>query len=203
MTIRVLLVDDHPIVREGLRALVQGHLGIDVVGEAADAAQALRQVMACQPDVVVLDLTLPGRGGVDVLPELVATGARVLVLSMHEGEDVVRAAVQEDVQGVAVSSYQGGHVEYFTYLVEQLRAQGRGDIRIYGGGGGVIVPSEIELLHERGVAHIFSPQDGQRMGLAQMINSMIEACDVPPHRDGNVDTTALIAGSEQIGRAHV
>ncbi|HRE03882.1 MAG TPA: hypothetical protein PLV68_21480, partial [Ilumatobacteraceae bacterium] len=80
----------------------------------------------------------------------------------------VRAAVQEDVQGVAISSYQGGHVEYFTYLLERLRDEGVGHVRVYGGGGGVIVPAEIELLHQRGVARLFSPHDGQRMGLAQM-----------------------------------
>ncbi|MBX6387221.1 MAG: methylmalonyl-CoA mutase, partial [Microbispora sp.] len=90
----------------------------------------------------------------------------------------VTAAVQEDVQGVAVSSYQGGHVEFFTYLVDLLRERGAGHIKVYGGGGGVIIPEEIEYLHSRGVARVFSPEDGQRMGLAGMINTIIEACDV-------------------------
>jgi len=67
--------------------------------------------------------------------------------------EVVAAAIQEDVQGVAISAYQGGHVEYFSYLVELLNEQGAGHIKVYGGGGGVIVPAEIELLHSRGVAH--------------------------------------------------
>ena len=111
--------------------------------------------------------------------------------------DVVRAAIQEDVQGIAVSSYQGGHVEYFTYLLEQLKANDRTDIKVFGGGGGVIVPSEITLLHQRGVTRIFSPQDGQTMGLARMINSMVEACDVPPHRNSTIDLEALVAGSER------
>ena len=89
---------------------------------------------------------------------LQAQGAEVIHLGHNRSvDDVVRAAVQEDVQGVAISSYQGGHVEYFTYLLERLREEGRGDVRVYGGGGGVIVPSEIELLHSRGVARIFSP----------------------------------------------
>jgi methylmalonyl-CoA mutase len=90
----------------------------------------------------------------------------------------VAAAIQEDAQGVAISSYQGGHVEYFSYLVELLRERGAGHIRVYGGGGGVIVPREIDLLHERGVARIFSPEDGQRLGLPGMINLMIRECDV-------------------------
>ena len=95
---------------------------------------------------------------------LQAQGVEVIHLGHNRSvDDVVRAAVQEDVQGVAVSSYQGGHMEYFTYLLDRLREQGRSDIRIYGGGGGVIVPSEIEDLHQRGVARIFSPQDGQQI----------------------------------------
>jgi methylmalonyl-CoA mutase len=129
---------------------------------------------------------------------LQSQGAEVIHLGHNRSvDDVVRAAVQEDVQGIAVSSYQGGHVEYFTYLLDRLREQGRGDIKVYGGGGGVIVPAEIDELHRRGVARIFSPQDGQQLGLAHMINTMIEACDVPPHRDGAVDLPALFAGSER------
>src|SRR5688572_1858828 len=105
-------------------------------------------------------------------------GAEVVHLGHNRSVDeVVTAALQEDVQGVAVSSYQGGHVEYFSYLVELLRERGAGHIRVYGGGGGVIVPEEIELLHSRGVARIFSPHDGQTLGLARMINLMIEECD--------------------------
>ena len=91
-------------------------------------------------------------------------------------ESVVTAALQEDVQGVAVSSYQGGHVEYFTYLVERLREVGAGHVQVFGGGGGVIVPEEIALLKSRGVT-IFAPEDGQRLGLAGMINELVAACD--------------------------
>ncbi|MEJ3658401.1 fused isobutyryl-CoA mutase/GTPase IcmF [Actinomycetes bacterium KLBMP 9759] len=106
-------------------------------------------------------------------------GAEVVHLGHNRSVDeVVAAAIQEDVQGVAISSYQGGHVEYFTYLVELLRERGAGHVKVYGGGGGVIVPSEIELLHSRGVARIFSPDDGQRLGLPGMINLMIRECDV-------------------------
>src|SRR4029079_10772071 len=106
-------------------------------------------------------------------------GAEVVHLGHNRSVDeVVAAAIQEDAQGVASSSYQGGHVEYFSYLVELLRERGAGHIRVYGGGGGVIVPREIDLLHERGVARIFSPEDGQRLGLPGMINLMIRECDV-------------------------
>jgi methylmalonyl-CoA mutase len=129
---------------------------------------------------------------------LQAQGAEVIHLGHNRSvDDIVRAAVQEDVQGVAVSSYQGGHMEYFTYLLERLREEGRSDIRVYGGGGGVIVPAEIEELHRRGVSRIFSPQDGQQLGLAKMINMMIETCDVAPERDGVVDLPGLFAGSER------
>src|SRR5690349_1554224 len=106
-------------------------------------------------------------------------GAEVVHLGHNRSVDeVVAAAIQEDAQGVAISSYQGGHVEYFSYLVELLRERGAGHIRVYGGGGGVIVPREIDVLHERGVARIFSPEDGQRLGLPGMINLMIRECDV-------------------------
>ncbi|WP_103381447.1 fused isobutyryl-CoA mutase/GTPase IcmF [Pseudonocardia dioxanivorans] len=106
-------------------------------------------------------------------------GAEVIHLGHNRSVDeVVAAAIQEDVQGVAISSYQGGHVEYFSYLVELLRERGAGHVKVYGGGGGVIVHDEIELLHSRGVSRIFSPDDGQRMGLPGMINLMIRECDV-------------------------
>ena len=104
---------------------------------------------------------------------LQAQGAEVIHLGHDRSvEEVVTAAVQEDVQGVAISSYQGGHVEYFSYLVERLAERGAGHVRVFGGGGGVIVPDEIELLRTRGV-HIFSPQDGQRLGLPGMINELV------------------------------
>jgi methylmalonyl-CoA mutase len=106
-------------------------------------------------------------------------GAEVIHLGHNRSVDeVVTSAVQEDVQGVAISSYQGGHVEYFSYLVELLRERGAGHVKVYGGGGGVIVPEEIQLLHSRGVSRIFSPDDGQRLGLPRMINLMIRECDV-------------------------
>ncbi|TNY37205.1 fused isobutyryl-CoA mutase/GTPase IcmF [Thermomonospora catenispora] len=110
---------------------------------------------------------------------LQSQGAEVIHLGHNRSvAEIVEAAIQEDVQGVAVSSYQGGHMEFFRYLVDLLAERGAGHIKVYGGGGGVIVPEEIEELHRHGVARIFSPEDGQRLGLAGMINTMIEACDV-------------------------
>ena len=109
---------------------------------------------------------------------LQSQGAEVVHLGHNRSVDqVAEAAIAEDVQGVAISSYQGGHMEYFTYLVDRLREEGRSDILIYGGGGGVIVPSEIEELEAYGVHRIFSPADGQRLGLERMINLLIEECD--------------------------
>src|ERR1700755_273128 len=112
---------------------------------------------------------------------LQSQGAEVVHLGHNRSVDeVVTAAVQEDVQGVAVSSYQGGHVEYFKYLVDQLRARGAGNVKVYGGGAGRIVAAEIAELEAYGVEKIFSPEDGQRLGLAGMINTMIATCDVDP-----------------------
>src|SRR5690606_8803083 len=92
-------------------------------------------------------------------------------------EEVVNAAIQEDAQGVALSSYQGGHIEYFKYMYDLLREKGAPHIKIYGGGGGVILPKEIKELHDYGIAWIFSPEDGRKMGLQGMINRMVEECD--------------------------
>ena len=92
-------------------------------------------------------------------------------------DEVVTAALQEDVQGIAVSSYQGGHVEYFKYMLDLLRERGGEHIKVFGGGGGVIVPAEIKELQDYGVARIYSPEDGQRMGLQGMINDMLARCD--------------------------
>ncbi len=108
-------------------------------------------------------------------------------------DEVVTAALQEDVQGIAISSYQGGHVEYFSYLVERLAERGASHVKVYGGGGGVIVPEEIAELGAKGV-HIFSPQDGQRLGLPGMINQLVTECDVDLAA-GGADLEAVLAGS--------
>ncbi|MFS0690499.1 fused isobutyryl-CoA mutase/GTPase IcmF [Sporosarcina sp. 179-K 8C2 HS] len=109
---------------------------------------------------------------------LQSTGAEVIHLGHNRSvEEVVNAAIQEDVQGIAISSYQGGHVEYFKYMHDLLQERGAPHIRIYGGGGGVILPKEIKELHDYGIAWIFSPEDGRKMGLQGMINRMVEECD--------------------------
>jgi len=105
---------------------------------------------------------------------LQAQGAEVVHLGHDRSvDDVVTAALQEDADVVAVSSYQGGHVEFFTYLVERLRAAGAGHVRVYGGGGGVISPDEVRELHALGVTRIFRPEDGQKIGLEGMIREML------------------------------
>jgi methylmalonyl-CoA mutase len=111
-------------------------------------------------------------------------GAEVIHLGHNRSVDeVVTAALQEDVQGIAISSYQGGHVEYFKYMVDLLKQRGGAHIQVFGGGGGVIVPGEIQELQAYGVARIYSPEDGQRMGLAGMIGEMVMRCDqdLSPH----------------------
>lgn len=109
---------------------------------------------------------------------LQASGAEVIHLGHNRSvEEVVNAAIQEDVQGIAISSYQGGHVEYFKYMYDLLKEKGAPYIRIYGGGGGVIIPREIKELHDYGIARIFSPEDGRQLGLQGMIDLMIKECD--------------------------
>jgi len=120
---------------------------------------------------------------------LQSMGAEVVHLGHNRSVDeVVTAALQEDVQGIAISSYQGGHVEYFKYMVDLLKARGGAHIQVFGGGGGVIVPAEIRELQSYGVTRIYSPEDGQRMGLAGMIGEMVMRCDVDlsPHAPASV-----------------
>jgi methylmalonyl-CoA mutase len=128
-------------------------------------------------------------------------GAEVIHLGHNRSVDeVVTAALQEDAQGIAVSSYQGGHVEYFKYMVELLRARGGQNIQVFGGGGGVIVPAEIRDLAEHGV-RIFSPEDGQRMGLAGMIGEMVMRCDHDLSVHAPTDIAALQGHGEAAWRA--
>src|SRR5256886_7164423 len=109
---------------------------------------------------------------------LQASGCEVIHLVHNRSvEEIVTAALQEDVQGIAVSSYQGGHVEYFKYMIDLLRERGGENIEVFGGGGGVIVAEEIRELQPYGVARIYTPEDGQKMGLQGMINDMLERCD--------------------------
>jgi methylmalonyl-CoA mutase len=110
---------------------------------------------------------------------LQSSGCEVVHLGHNRSvEEIVNCAIQEDAHGIAISSYQGGHVEFFRYMIDLLRERGAPNIKTFGGGGGVIVPSEIEALHDYGVTRIFSPEDGQKLGLQGMINEIVAASDV-------------------------
>ena len=110
---------------------------------------------------------------------LQGAGVEVIHLAHNRSvAEVVETALQEDVQGIAISSYQGGHVEYFKYVIDLLKQAGAEHIKVFGGGGGVIVPAEIAELHDYGVERIYSPHDGQNIGLVGMIEDMIERCSL-------------------------
>ncbi len=129
-------------------------------------------------------------------------GAEVIHLGHNRSVDeVVTAALQEDVQGIAISSYQGGHVEYFKYMVDLLKSRGGEHIQVFGGGGGVIVPPEIRELHAYGVSRIYSPEDGQRMGLQGMIGEMVMRCDKDLSALAPTDLNAIQGHTEASWRA--
>ncbi|MCA0242831.1 MAG: methylmalonyl-CoA mutase family protein, partial [Proteobacteria bacterium] len=133
---------------------------------------------------------------------LQSMGVEVIHLGHNRSVDeVVTAALQEDVQGIAISSYQGGHVEYFKYMVDLLRQRGGAHVQVFGGGGGVIVPAEIRELHDYGVGRIYSPEDGQRMGLQGMIGEMVMRCDVDLSPHAPKDAAALQGHTEAAWRA--
>ncbi len=135
---------------------------------------------------------------------LQASGAEVIHLGHNRSvEEVVNAAIQEDVQGIAISSYQGGHVEYFKYMKDLLVERGAPHIRIYGGGGGVIIPKEIKELQEYGISGIFSPEDGRQLGLQGMINKMLVECDYPRESVGAVEAIAQVTTENPEKLAHL
>ena len=105
---------------------------------------------------------------------LQSKGAEIIHLGHNRSvADIVETAIEEDVQGIAITSYQGGHVEFFKYMKDLLVENGSGHIKIFGGGGGTILPSEIEELHAYGITRIYSPDDGRRMGLVGMIEDVL------------------------------
>ena len=109
-----------------------------------------------------------------------SSGAEVIHLGHdRSAQEVVNCAIQEDANAIAVTSYQGGHVEYFKYMYDLLKEKGCEHIKLFGGGGGVILPEEIEELHKYGITRIYSPDDGRAMGLQGMINDLLRQCDYP------------------------
>ena len=108
------------------------------------------------------------------------SGAEIIHLGHNRSAaEIVNTAIQEDVQGIAITSYQGGHVEFFKYIYDLLKENGCSHIKVFGGGGGTILPEEIEELHNYGITRIYSPDDGRHMGLQGMINDVLEKCDFP------------------------
>jgi isobutyryl-CoA mutase len=117
-----------------------------------------------------------------------STGVEVIHLGHDRSvQEIVDCAIQEDVQGIALSSYQGGHMEYFKYMYDLLQERGSGHIKIFGGGGGVILPHEIKELQDYGIERIYSPDDGRSMGLQGMINDMVDKLDFPLGKDISIE----------------
>ncbi|MAC96649.1 MAG: methylmalonyl-CoA mutase [Flavobacteriales bacterium] len=121
-----------------------------------------------------------------------ATGVEVIHLGHDRSvQEVVDTAIQEDANAIAMTSYQGGHTEYFKYMKDLLEEKGAGHIKIFGGGGGVILPEEIKELHEYGITRIYSPDDGRELGLQGMINDLVEQSDFPTGKDIKEETTKI------------
>ncbi|MFN5238508.1 MAG: cobalamin B12-binding domain-containing protein, partial [Bacteroidota bacterium] len=107
-----------------------------------------------------------------------SSGAEIIHLGHNRSvQEIVDCAIQEDVQGIAITSYQGGHIEFFKYMHDLLKERGANHIKIFGGGGGTILPEEIRELHEYGITRIYHPDDGRAMGLQGMINDVLQKCD--------------------------
>ncbi|TAG64414.1 MAG: methylmalonyl-CoA mutase, partial [Runella slithyformis] len=132
-----------------------------------------------------------------------ATGVEVIHLGHNRSvQEIVDCAIQEDVQGIAVTSYQGGHIEFFKYMYDLLQENGAGHIKIFGGGGGTILPHEVQELHAYGICRLYSPDDGRAMGLQGMINDLVEKCDwpAPPDSPLTPDGGTFVSGFSTIAR---
>ncbi|MEM7125407.1 MAG: methylmalonyl-CoA mutase family protein [Chloroflexota bacterium] len=129
---------------------------------------------------------------------LQSTGGEIIHLGHHRSvQEIVDTAIQEDAQAIAVTSYQGGHIEYFKYMVDLLKDRNCGQIKVFGGGGGTILPHEIEDLHDYGVARLYSPDDGREMGLQGMINHLMKSADFPTGQLGT-DWPGMVAAALKI-----
>src|SRR6187431_1008918 len=129
---------------------------------------------------------------------LQASGCEVVHLGHNRSvDDIVTCALQEDAHGIAISSYQGGHVEFFKYMLDLLRARGGAHIKVFGGGGGVIVPVEAAELHAYGVTRIYTPEDGAKLGLQGMIDDMLAACDFDPAAARAPDLDSVARGDRR------
>ena len=151
--------------------------------QQTETARAVSQAAPAPPRFVTAASLFDGHDvSINIMRRMLQhSGAEVIHLGHNRSVlEVVQAALQEDVQGIAVSSYQGGHVEYFKYMLDMLRERGAGGIKVFGGGGGVIVPDEIRALQDYGVERVFSPEDGHRLGLQGMIDIMLDACQPGP-----------------------
>ncbi|HPW85646.1 MAG TPA: cobalamin-dependent protein, partial [Chitinophagales bacterium] len=121
-----------------------------------------------------------------------ASGAEVIHLGHNRSvQEIVECAIEEDANAIAFTSYQGGHVEFLKYMYDLLQEKGCGHIKIMGGGGGTILPSEIDELHAYGIERIYSPDDGRAMGLQGMINDLLQRCDFPTGKDVTLDVSAV------------
>ena len=126
-----------------------------------------------------------------------SSGAEIIHLGHNRSvQEIVNTAIQEDVQGIAITSYQGGHNEFFKYMFDLLKEQGAGHIKIFGGGGGTILPEEIQDLHSYGIARIYSPDDGRAMGLQGMINDVLSKCDFATGASLNGEITTILKGDK-------
>lgn len=122
-----------------------------------------------------------------------SSGAEIIHLGHNRSvQEIVDCAIQEDVQGIAITSYQGGHNEYFKYMYDLLKERGSGHIKIFGGGGGTILPQEIKELHDYGITRIYHPDDGRAMGLQGMINDVLQKCDFPVGFSANGEVTRFV-----------
>ncbi|MGO4776433.1 cobalamin B12-binding domain-containing protein, partial [Lysobacter sp. 2RAB21] len=166
------------------------------------------KIPAAQPDATPLRFVTAASlfdghdAAINIMRRLIqGQGAEVVHLGHNRSvEDVVRAALQEDADGIALSSYQGGHVEYFKYMVDMLRERGAGHIRVFGGGGGTITPEEIRELQAYGVERIYHPNDGMHMGLVAMIEDVVRRASEGRIADTTPDKPAAIDDEITIGK---